>query len=284
MTSTNLIPKYAVLQNEQYAQGDLPPGWSAGMVSLSGGRAGWGDAHDGQAVVGMGSYRVGRIIDRHVPRYEPGTLVVFNAEKPVHPGQIVHDDPDQLERYAEAYSMRTRLLRAHLGPGVPVLCWIGARTWQDAPTDQDYLRWASMVHLARLGAFEHVDGFVPRVYPIVGGGEPQWRRGAEVMRNSVRGAEALAMAAQHEHGRQYMVVPHASLETFSTGRDRTLTAGEVIEIEQWASRAGVPAIGYWHADRWLRDGADAVQLMRQVSEMQMANAADQRADLEDDAH
>ena len=299
---------FAVQQNGVYGPGELPEGWRYDMVSVSGGLMGWTDAHDKQETLGMSPYRVGRIIAKRLPAYSYGTTLVLNMEHPVHIGQLVDADAHELEEIAGAYALRVRLVREAvrdtLDKDARVLAWCGRRAWQKEPTWDDYARWGAMMQLARYGAFEGVNGFAVGVYPIAGRGTPAWDRGPSVMRSSVRGCLALAMAAEHHTQDEYDVVVHASLETFGEGLrapwahpDRSLTPLEIDDVIGWAERAGVQELGFWHASRSLRDGVDATELLASYdkwrSELdEQANAAIEaqergpadNVDLEDDAH
>lgn len=265
---------YPNQQNGIYADGSLPSGFSNRCVSISGGRLGWGSSHDPERVLGMTGAGVRSFLRRFFPdpKLYAGMTLIADMEHPFNPGTIAFPKPGELQALAHAMDVRYIEMKRYFGNTVRVLAWCSGTAWQNEPNWKDYLDTATLVELARLGAFYAADGFAMRVYPPAGSDtiRTRFEKGRRVYQTSTRIGDALCRAAADLDGRKRATFLQASLEQFGDdgrpGQD-PLPPEDVVAQIQWAKAEGHSEIGFWSATDTLASGLPVADLLRRAGDL-----------------
>jgi len=212
-------------------------------------------------------FRVRTSIARNIPHPErfAGGQLIADLEKPINPGHLQHAPPDTLERLADALALRYDELRRHLPISTQIYAWVAGRAWQPDAARDDWLEVASLIHMARLGAFEHVDGFAVRCYAAVTPDKPGWPKHQEAIEHAVVSTRAIAEAAHAVDSNHRRVLTQLSFLAHTRTGEHPLHPNDLYELDHSARRAGADDIGYWSAGPTV-NGQSTSSIMRHVAQ------------------
>jgi hypothetical protein len=237
------------MQNLFYEPHELPKGMHRRGMSVSGGRVLFSDGMTIERALTETPYRIRRKIEQEFPdrsAYQDAILVI-DIEHPINPGKLEHPTPEFLERLAGALEIRFALLREWFGHATEILAWVAGRAWQEDQAIDDDLEVASLIHLARLGAFRNTTGFAVRCYPAIPPTAPGWPKHEEAIDHAVRSTRAIAEAAENVDNAPRCVMAQIPFIAYTRDGQIPLEPQDIQQLEDSANKAGADIAGFWSA-------------------------------------
>lgn len=238
-----LVPN---MQNRFYPPGSLPEGIHPRAESASGGRVLFSAGMTIAQAMGESLYRIRRKVEREFdPAAYQDSIVVLDIEHPVNPGKLERTTPEDLEKLASAMELRFAVLAERLPASCQIFAWVAGRAWQEDEAIDDHLEIASLIHLARLGAFRNTHGLAVRCYPAIAPTVPGWPRHEQAIAHAVRSTRAIALAAEHDDNRPRKVMAQLTHQAHTREGKIALPTANIHELIQSAAKAEADLCGLW---------------------------------------